>query len=77
MTYRGHVQNGTVIFDDVVVLPEGVAVQVDVLHNAKEDVEEAGPTLHERLRSAIGKAEGLPVDAALNVDHYLYGQAKR
>ena len=31
------------------------------------------PTILERLRSVVGKAKGLPPDAALNHDHYLYG----
>jgi hypothetical protein len=75
MTYRGHVQNGTVVLDDVVVLPEGAAVQVDVL--AERGELEVVPTLLERLQSVIGKAQGLPPDASQNVDHYLYGQDKR
>lgn len=76
MTYRGHVQNGTVVFDDVVILPEGAVVQVDVLGDEKEDTEETS-SLYERLRSVIGSAHGLPPDASRNVDHYLYGQDKQ
>jgi hypothetical protein len=71
MTYRGHVENGIVVLDDPVALPEGAPVQVDLVG------EEAGATLYERLKSVIGKAQGLPPDAALNVDHYLYGQPKQ
>jgi hypothetical protein len=71
MTYRGHVENGIVVLDDAVALPEGASVQVDLVS------EEAGATLYERLKSVIGKAQGLPPDAALNVDHYLYGQPKQ
>lgn len=77
MTYRGHVQNGTVVFDDVVVLPEGAIVQVDVLSGKEVLGEETGPTLYERLQSVIGGAQGLPPDAARSVDHYLYGQDKQ
>ena len=76
MTYRGHVQNGVVVFDEGIVLPEGISVQVDVLRD-QERGEDAGPTLYERLKPVIGAAKGLPPDAALNVDHYLYGQPKR
>jgi len=71
MTYRGHVENGLVVLDDPVALPEGASVQVDLVD------EEAGATLYERLKSVIGKAQGLPPDAAQNVDHYLYGQPKQ
>ena len=35
MTYRGHVENGAVVFDEAVVLPEGTTVRVDVLDDAK------------------------------------------
>jgi hypothetical protein len=76
MTYRGRIQNGIVVFDEAVVLPEGVPVQVDVLGDAQE-ADDAGPTLYERLKPVVGAAQGLPPDAALNVDHYLYGQPKR
>ena len=71
MTYRGHVENGIVVLDEPVALPEGAPVQVDLLG------EDAGKSLYDRLKSVIGKAEGLPPDAAQNIDHYLYGQPKQ
>jgi hypothetical protein len=74
MTYRGHVENGVVVLDDAVVLTEGMVVQVDLPGNG-DVTDEAEPTLYERLKSVIGTAQGLPPDAAINVDHYLYGQA--
>jgi len=78
MPYRGHVENGIVVFDEAVALPEGACVQVDLLRDAGAGVtEETGLTLYERLKPVIGTAQGLPPDAALNVDHYLYGQPKR
>ena len=43
MSYRGHVQNGTVIFDDTVVLPEGASVHVDLVADSQES-DEAGAT---------------------------------
>ncbi len=76
MMYRGHVQNGAVVLDEAAVLPEGAPVQVDLLSEVDEP-DDAGPTLYERLKPVIGAAKGLPPDAALNVDHYLYGQPKR
>jgi hypothetical protein len=33
--------------------------------------------LYDRLKPVIGAAKGLPPDAALNVDHYLYDQPNR
>jgi hypothetical protein len=71
MTYRGHVQNGMVVLEEPIVLPEGASVQVALLD------EDEGATLYERLKSVVGKARGLPPDAAQNVDHYLYGQPKQ
>jgi hypothetical protein len=79
MTYKGHVENGMVVLDDPVELPEGAAVSVAVLdffdeHSPADDV---GPTLYDRLEPVVGKAKGLPPDAAANVHHYLYGTPKR
>jgi hypothetical protein len=76
MTYRGHVQNGVVVLDEAVALPEGASVQVDLGGGDKAD-EEAGDSLYERLKAVVGAAQGLPEDAAMNVDHYLYGQPKQ
>jgi hypothetical protein len=78
MSYRGYVKNGTVVLDDSVVLPEGAPVQVDLVQEVGDDsAEENIPTIFERLKPVIGIAQGLPTDAAINTDHYLYGQPKR
>lgn len=70
MTYRGQVAGGVVVLDKPVSLPEGTLVNVEPLP--------AQPTtLAERFKDVIGKAAGLPEDAAENVDHYLYGTPKR
>ena len=76
MPYRGHVENGVVILDEPVTLPEGAPVQVDLVGSENRG-DETGTTLYERLKSVIGTARGLPPDAAMNVDHYLYGHPKR
>lgn len=34
-------------------------------------------TLAERLANVLGKATGLPPDASVNHDHYLYGVPKQ
>jgi hypothetical protein len=77
MTYRGHIKNGTVVLDEPVALPEGAEVAVSLMGNVESVADEQGPTLYERLKPLIGKVEGLPADAALNHDHYLYGTPKR
>lgn len=78
MTYTGHIEAGKVVLDDAAPLPDGTRVRIEVLPDVKDAKEESSvPTLAERLASVIGKAEGLPEDAAENVDHYLYGLPKR
>ena len=37
MTYRGHIRNGQVAFDEPVQLPEGAAVNVDVMVEGEND----------------------------------------
>ena len=77
--YRGHVKNGVVVLDDVVTLPEGLSVNVECV--AGETVpaarHEGGETLGQKLLKHVGKATGLPADAARNHDHYLYGTPKK
>ncbi len=78
MTYRGRVRNGTVVLDEPVELPEGAVVHVDVASEAEpRSTESEPPTLYERLKPFIGAAKGLPPDASVNVDHYLYGHPKQ
>ena len=75
MVYEGHVHNGAVVLDNQVKLPEGAKVRVTVVESPA--AEEPIPTLYERLKPFIGKAEGLPPDMAENHDHYLYGVPKK
>ena len=77
MTYRGYVKNGAVVLDPPAELPEGAEVKVDVVGLPCDADEAEGPTLYERLKDVAGKAEGLPPDAAINHDHYLYGLPKK
>ncbi|MBW3541068.1 MAG: hypothetical protein KY476_12435 [Planctomycetes bacterium] len=78
MTFHGHVENGVVVVDDSVQLPEGAAVRIEVVEAepAAETVETTEP-LSEILLRYAGKAVGLPSDMARNHDHYLYGTPKR
>jgi hypothetical protein len=79
MTYRGHVSNGVVVLDEPTALPDGTMVTVEPLEAAvaQSDAEDNGRTLYESLKPFIGKLEGLPADASVNLDHYLYGVPKR
>ena len=79
MTYRGHVCNGVVVLDDAVTLPEGLGVKVEPMESPERPSEpdDDGPTLYECLEPFVGKLEGLPPDASVNIDHYLYGLPKR
>ena len=83
MTFRGRVQNGVITLDDPADLPDGTPVSVRPLKAAaskrtpKKRPTADIPSLYERLKPVIGKAVGLPPDASLNHDHYLYGTPKR
>jgi hypothetical protein len=78
MVYRGRVENGTIRLDDAPQLPEGTEVEVHlVTENASSEKEGNVPSVCEALESFVGKAEGLPPDASINLDHYLYGVPKQ
>ncbi len=70
MSYLGQVKNGVIVLDEEAPLIEGMKVRVELL---EADL----PTLAERLKDFIGKADGLPEDMAKNHDHYLHGQPKK
>lgn len=79
MVYQGHVRNGKIELDADVRLPDGVRVTVSVLDSGSQatETEKGEETLGQRLLRHAGTAEGLPPDAAGNLDHYLYGVPKR
>jgi hypothetical protein len=78
MVYRGHVENGLIRLEDGPALPEGIAVEVRLLaESSSQEGADQAPSLYERLKDIVGKAEGLPPDLAANHDHYLHGQPKR
>ena len=70
MTYRGHVENGLVVFDERVNLTDGTEVQV-------QPVSQQQSTLAERFKDMIGCVSDLPTDMAENHDHYIHGTPKR
>lgn len=78
MTYRGHIKNGVVVFDEAVALPEGSEVEVIAQQKAVHRVEsEDGPTLAEQFKDFIGIVDDLPSDFAEQHDHYIHGTPKR
>jgi hypothetical protein len=78
MTLEGHIEDGHVVFDTPVILPDGTKVTVSVQSDRNQtNAEDELPSLYERLKSVAGKAKGLPADLAINHDHYLHGQPKR
>jgi hypothetical protein len=79
MVYRGRVKNGVVVLEKSARLEEGAEVSVRPLRRPARATarKKAPPTLYERLKSVAGKAKGLPPDASINHDHYLYGLPKR
>lgn len=83
MTVEGHIENGHIVLDAPVNLPDGTKVRVELVHqppapgSGAVEPEEELPSLYERMKPIIGKAKGLPADYAINHDHYLHGQPKR
>jgi hypothetical protein len=75
MSLEGHVENGRIVLDEPAQLPEGAKVHVEVVPSPAPSTE--NPTLYERLKPFVGILDGLPEDAAMNHDHYLYGTPKK
>ncbi len=73
---RGRVQNGVVVLEASKALREGMEVAVEPLPSKKAKTTKR-PTVSRALASLAGKAKDLPPDAARNIDHVLYGHAKR
>ena len=75
---RGHVEHGVVVLETPKALREGTEVVVEPIpRHGKKNKAAKRPTVSRALASLAGKAKGLPADASRNVDHYLYGHAKR
>lgn len=74
--FTGRVVNGTVVLDQPGKLEDGTEVRVTPVTKA-ESAQGNNGSLAEMLLSFAGVIEGLPVDMALNHDHYLYGLPKK
>jgi hypothetical protein len=88
MPIRGKIKKGKVVLENPNGLPEGTEVEVRAVRKRRKPakpVKASRPvkskprprSLAERLANVIGKSTGLPPDASVNVDHYLYGLPKR
>jgi len=85
MTIRGKVKNGKVVLQRPHTIPDGTEVEVRPVKRRKPTGKKAKPTkpkarlrsLAERFANVVGKATGLPADASINHDHYLYGTPKK
>ena len=81
---RGRVQKGVVVLDDPQSLDEGAEVSVRPLKSKNSTVKNStvktkkkSITVSPGLLRLAGKAKDLPPDASQNVEHFLYGHAKR
>ena len=80
MTWTGKVSKGAIILPPEIRLPDGTEVEVRPAKKRKPAAKGSKPrvkprprSLAERLANVMGKATGLPADASVNHDHYLYG----
>ena len=74
MTVEGIIQNGMVVLDHGVTLPEGARVEVTVV--GQVEPLEKKPTLQGLLRLA-GSLSDLPADFSAEHDHCIHGTPKR
>ena len=84
MTVDGHIENGQIVLNQEISLPEGMKVRVEFVSNepAEKSTNDASsseelPSLYERMKPFVGAVKGLPADYAINHDHYLHGRPKR
>lgn len=71
MSFAGVMVDGRVEFADPVPLPNGTPVRVEPAAVPQADMPAVVPPLRERLKNVIGKAVGLPTDAAAGHDRYI------
>jgi hypothetical protein len=76
MECLGHVQDGKIVIDPPVVLPEGAKVRV-VVDSPTPAPSNDKTTLFERLQHLDGAIADLPSDFAAEHDHYIHGTPKR
>lgn len=77
MTYLAHIENGVIVLDSDVVLPEGARVEISIMNEAASETQGSHPTHAEMFGNMVGALDGLPPDLAKNHDHYLHGKPKK
>lgn len=76
MTYKGHVENGVVVFDEPFSLADGTPVSIEVAEDSTESGAFAG-TLYAVYEDLIGALDGMPEDLSANLDQYLEDQYRQ
>jgi hypothetical protein len=75
MVYTGTVQNGVVVFENGIRLPDGTPVRVETI--SKEASNQTNSSEEDALLNISNFAEDIGVpDLSVNIDHYLYGHPK-
>lgn len=77
MEITGVVNNGTVVFDRPINIPDGTKVSIRVLKQAENAATSTPASLGKRLLKHAATVPGLPSDLAEQHDHYLHGTPKR
>jgi hypothetical protein len=79
MTYQGHIENGAIVLDGPVNLPNGVKVRVELLVAAGETQQplSSAGTQFDHYQAIIGAIDDLPNDFAAQHDHYIHGTSKK
>jgi hypothetical protein len=77
MELSGVISNGTVVFDQPCLVPDGTKVTIRIEGAAEAKPATASSTVGKRLLKHAGTVTGLPEDMAEQHDHYLHGTPKR
>ncbi|MCE9534255.1 MAG: hypothetical protein K8T89_24510 [Planctomycetes bacterium] len=76
MMLEARIENGQIVTDEPTNLPEGTKLRIEVVQDAPSQGQ-SRMSFVERFQHLIGKAENLPADASVQLDHYLYGVPKK
>ncbi len=79
MTVDGHIENGQIVLNQEISLPEGMKVRVELLTDSETPQQaDTPPSTHfEHYKSVIGAIDDLPADFAAQHDHYIHGTPKK
>ena len=79
MTYRGHIENGVVVLDDLIDLPDGSRVQCELtaLDTPRSPEPNSNSGMYSDLMEFAGSVKGTPSDGSRNHDRYLYGSPSK